>query len=119
MFECTFEVGDLVFLTLKPYIQSSLTKSRVEKLKTCFYGPYSVVQRVGKVAYELELSEGTKIYNVSHFSCLKKELGKQVTTSEELPPLDGEGQLVLVSEEVLEVRERRLRNMVIQEYLIR
>jgi hypothetical protein len=38
---------------------------------------------------------------------------------EELPPLDEEGQLVLVPEEVLEVRERRLHNRVIREYLIR
>jgi hypothetical protein len=37
----------------------------------------------------------------------------------ELPPLDEEGQLVLVPEEVLEVRERKLCNRVIREYLIR
>jgi hypothetical protein len=33
--------------------------------------------------------------------------------------LDEEGQLVLVPEEVLEVREKKLHNRVIQEYLIR
>jgi hypothetical protein len=36
-----------------------------------------------------------------------------------LPPLDEEGKLVLVPEEVLEVWERILRNKVIREYLIR
>jgi hypothetical protein len=56
---------------------------------------------------------------MSHVSCLKKTLGQQVTTSAELPPLDEEGKLVLVPEEVLEVRERRLRNRVIRECLIR
>jgi hypothetical protein len=101
--ERTFEVGDLVFLRLQPYRQSSLKKSGAEKLKPCFYGPYRVVQRVGEVAYELELPEGSKIHNVFHVSCLKKALGQQVTTSTELPPLDEEGQLVLVPEEVLEV----------------
>jgi hypothetical protein len=106
--ERTFEVGDLVFLRLQPYRQSSLKKSGAEKLKPCFYGPYRVIQRVGEVAYELELSEGRKIHNVFHVSCLKKALGQQVTTSAELPPLDEEGQLVLVPEEVLEVRERKL-----------
>jgi len=35
-----------------------------------------------------------------------------------LPPLDEEEQLMLVPKEVLEVREKRLRNRVIREYLI-
>jgi len=54
--ERTFEVGSLVFLILQPYRQSSLKKSGAKKLKSRFYGPYKVIQRVGEVAYELELS---------------------------------------------------------------
>jgi hypothetical protein len=108
-----------VFLRLHPYRQSSLKKSGAEKLKPRFYGPYRVTKRVGEVAYELELPEGSKIHNVFHVSCLKKALGQQITTSAELPPLDEEGQLVLVPEEVLEVREKKLRNRVIREYLVR
>jgi hypothetical protein len=104
--ERTFEVGDLVFLRLQPYRQSSLKKSGAEKLKPQFYRPYRVTRRVGEVAYELELPEGSKIHNVFHVSCLKKALGQHITTSAELPPLDEEGQLVLVPEEVLEVRKR-------------
>ena len=41
-----------------------------------------------------------------------------MTTSKELPPLDEEGQLELVLEEILEHRERRLRSRVIQECLV-
>jgi hypothetical protein len=59
-------VGELVFLRLEPCRQSSLKKSGAEKLKPCFYGPYRVIQKVGEVAYELELPEGSKIHNVFH-----------------------------------------------------
>jgi hypothetical protein len=76
------------------------------------------MHRVGEVAYELEIPEGRNIHNVFHVSCLKKEVGKFISTSEELPPLDEEGQLELVSEEVLEFWERKLRSRVIKECLI-
>jgi hypothetical protein len=95
-----------------------LKRSRENKLKPRFYGPYKVIKRVGEVAYELELLEGSKIHNAFHISCLKKAVGQQVSISE-LPPLDEEGQLQLVSEEVLEQRERRLRSRVIRECLVR
>jgi hypothetical protein len=55
----------------------------------------------------MELSKESKIHNVFRISCLKKELGKQVTTSIELPTLDEEGQLVSVPE-ILRVWERKL-----------
>jgi hypothetical protein len=42
-----------------------------------------------------------------------------VTTSTELPPLGEEAQLILVPEDILLVRERRLRNKVIKEYLVK
>jgi hypothetical protein len=107
-------VRDLVFLRLQPYKQSSLKKSGAQNLKTRFYGPYKVILRDGEIVYELELSEGSKIHNVFHVSCLKKALGQHITSSTELPPLDKEWQLVLVPEEVLEVWERKLRNRLIK-----
>ncbi len=48
----------------------------------------------------------------------KEALGQHVATSVELPPLDEEGQLVLNPEEILDVRERKLRSRVIREYLV-
>jgi hypothetical protein len=46
-------------------------------------------------------------------------VGQFISTSEELPPLDEEGKLELVPEEVLEFREQKLRSKVIRECLIR
>jgi hypothetical protein len=41
--ELSFEVGDLVFLKLQPYIQSSLAPRANQKLVFKFFGPFSVV----------------------------------------------------------------------------
>ena len=37
---------------------------------------------------------------------------------ESFPPLDDEGQLILISERILEVRERKLRNKIFKDYLV-
>lgn len=114
-----FEVGDMVYLRLQPYRQSSLKTSGKEKLKPKFYGPYKVLRRIGEVAYELELPSHSKIHNVFHVSCLKKALGQHVISSQELPPLDDEGKLILAPESILEVKKKKLRSRVIREYLIK
>ena len=110
--ERSFEVEDLVYLRLQPYRQSSLKKKRAEKLKPRFYGPYRIIRKVGEVAYELELQQGSKIHN------LKKTLGQHIAPSTELPPLDDEGLLILIPERIIQTRERKLRNRVIREYLV-
>ena len=89
-----------------------------EKLQPHFYGPYKIIQKVGEVAYELELPPESKIHKVFHVSNLKKVVGQQIVTSFELPPLDDEGQLVLISECILKVRGRKLRNKIIRDYLV-
>ncbi len=89
-----------------------------EKLKPCFYGPYRVACCIGEVAYELELSEESCIHNVFHVSCLKKVMGQNIAITTNLPPLNEEGKLILESIEIIDVREKTLRNRTLREYLV-
>jgi len=49
--ERVFQVGDRVYLKLQPYVQSSLAPRANQKLSFKFFGPYSVVEQIGSVAY--------------------------------------------------------------------
>jgi hypothetical protein len=71
--EREFEVGDWVFLRLQPYKQMSLKQQKKDnKLAPKYYGPYKVLQRIGSMAYKLELPPSSHVHPVFHVSFLKK-----------------------------------------------
>ena len=78
-----------------------------------------MIGRIREVAYELELPTGSRIHNIFHVSCLKKALGQQVTATEELPPIDDEGHLVLHPEAIIDTRERHMWSRIVTKYLVR
>jgi hypothetical protein len=73
--EREFVVGDLVFLKLQPYVQSSLAPHANQKLSFTYFGTFEVLQRVGQVAYRLKLPLTSSIHLVFHVSQLKKAVG--------------------------------------------
>lgn len=83
--ELEFQVGDLVYLKLQPYRQQSVATRACAKLAPRYYGPFDVIQRVGKVAYKLQLPPTSRIHPVFHVSQLKKAVGQSNATSI-LPP---------------------------------
>ena len=55
--EQEFMVGDWVMVKLRPRRQTSVTGTAYSKLEKRYYGPFRVVERMGKVAYKLQLPE--------------------------------------------------------------
>jgi len=84
--ERTFAVGDWVYVKLQPHIQQSVARRTNQMLSYKYFGPYLVLQTVGKVAYKLQLPANSHIHPVLHVSQLKKALppNTSLSTDEEL-----------------------------------
>jgi hypothetical protein len=83
-FERQFAVGNLVFLKLQPYMQSSLARWAHQKLAFKFFGPYQIEAKIGAVAYRLKLPASSAIHPVFHVSQLKASHGAALV-SQALP----------------------------------
>lgn len=87
-----FHTGDQVLLSTE---NLQLKNAPVRKLKRRFIGPFFVKQRIGPVAYELDLPSQWKIHPVFHTSLLRPFKTSQWTTTTdpvvgELEPEDDE-----------------------------
>ena len=86
----TFAVGDQVFLKVKRFLQPALTKSVVSKFGPKYFRPYTILAKVGEVAYRLQLLVEVKIHPVFRVSLLKKAVSLHVPVNPLLPNLEGE-----------------------------
>ncbi|KAF7144954.1 hypothetical protein RHSIM_Rhsim04G0143300 [Rhododendron simsii] len=116
--EREFAVGDWVFHRLQPYKQTTVALQRNMKLAPRFYGPYQVLERVGTVAYKLQLPAAAKIHHVFHVSLLKKKLGANVVAHTTLPPVGPEGALQLEPMAVLDRRMVKRGNKAVIQWLV-
>jgi hypothetical protein len=67
----SYEVGDRVFLQVKPH-KSSIKFGKGAKLSPRFVGPFEVVEKKGNVAYRLAFPDSLRhMHDVFHVSILR------------------------------------------------
>ncbi|GMI69906.1 hypothetical protein HRI_000659900 [Hibiscus trionum] len=102
--EVELQIADWAFVRFQPYRHLSLRLHRNQKLGPRYFGPYKVLQRLGPVAYELDLPEQTRIHPVFHISQLKRchgEPSQQFTPLPLLPAIPAERNPALEDKDAL------------------
>ncbi|GJY52535.1 hypothetical protein Tco_0443382 [Tanacetum coccineum] len=102
-----FEVGDKVMLKVTPW-KGVMRFGKRGKLNPRYIGPFRIIERIGQVAYHLELpQELSRVHNVFHVCNLKKYLSDDtlVITLEEIQ-LDDKLNFV---EEPVEIMDREVK----------
>jgi len=85
--DMVLEVGDWAWLRLHHCSAAGIVDKNAGKLAPRFYGPYQVLERVGSVAYRLQLPARAKIHNVFHVVFLTKHQGAPPAAPVPLPPV--------------------------------
>ncbi|GKE67546.1 putative reverse transcriptase domain-containing protein [Tanacetum coccineum] len=106
---CWAEVGDKVMLKVSPW-KGVVHFVKREKLNPKYVGPFKVLEKVGSVAYKLELPEElSRVHNTFHVSNLKKCYADKPLAV----PLDGlhfDDKLQFVKEPV-EIMDREVKRL--------
>lgn len=82
--EVEYDVGDFVYLKLRPYRQTSMRSKKNKKLSPKYFGLSQTVAWVGSLAYRLQLPKEATIHPVFHVSQLKKALGQHQVVQPEM-----------------------------------
>ncbi|XP_068332823.1 uncharacterized protein [Pyrus communis] len=116
--EREFEVGDWVYLKLVPYQLQFLASHSYHKLHPKYYRPFEVKERIGLVAYRIQLPDSWRIYSVFHVSCLKKCLGKKAALILVLPQVIEDGMVHADPVAMLQRRMYKKGNVAVVQLLI-
>ena len=112
-------MGDQVLLKLQPYAQSSVVNHPYPKLAFKFFGPYKVLERIGPVAYRLELPSDSLVHPVFHISQLKPFTPNYTPVYSALPLLSDLSAADLFPEAVLDRRLVKKGNRAVPQVLVK
>ncbi|KAJ1694535.1 hypothetical protein LUZ63_011233 [Rhynchospora breviuscula] len=116
--ERQFSKGDWVYLKLQPYRQLSVSGIPNSKLNPKFYGPYEIIEKVGAVAYKLNLPASSSIHNVIHVSQLKARVGAHQPITPTLPLMGFSSPTIRVPIAILARKLIKRRNAPIAQILV-
>ncbi|XP_068649971.1 uncharacterized protein [Aristolochia californica] len=100
-----YNLGEVVWLRLQPYHQKSIAGRR-HKLSPKYFGPFTILQSIGLVAYKLHLPLDSKLHIAFHVSLLMSFKGPAPPPAPFLPPVK-EGAVVPTPSMILGARRHK------------
>lgn len=113
-----FKVGDMVYLKIQPYRQNAFGLRGSLKLRSKYYGPFMVLEKVGDLAYKLHLPDDAMIHPVFHVSQLKAHLGKHAVPLPNVPLVTDDGKIKTTPFALLDERIIQRKKTPVKQWLI-
>lgn len=113
------EIGDQVLVKLQPYRHSSVALRKNNKLWMRYFGPFNIIDKIGVVAYKLQLPETTRIHPIFHVSQLKVFKGLTIVPYLPLPLTTVEEGPVIQPAAVLSTRSILKGAQVVEQLLVK
>ncbi|KAH7435642.1 hypothetical protein KP509_06G073200 [Ceratopteris richardii] len=102
----------------QPILNITVTKKEKPELSPRFCGPWTIIKKISDVSYKLQLPENCKVHPVFHVSKLRPYISRDENCVDGLVALENRSSQPYVPFQVLDKREKKIRNRSIPEYLV-